>query len=307
MKDAFMSLAESGITPDHRGKVRETLDLGDHLWIVTTDRISAFDCVLPEGLTGKGILLNQLAAFWFRGLEQFIPTHFVSCDDSDLPARFASLRDRVRGRWMLVRKADRLPIECVVRGYLTGSGWAEYRETGFVCGIRLPEGLVEFDRLPQPTFTPTTKEDVGHDRPMSPAETRSLLGAETASEVERLSIEIYQRAAEYALARGIVIADTKFEFGWIDGRLSLIDEALTPDSSRFWTRESLEERPPGWKSPVSLDKQYVRDYLKTLDWNREPPAPPLPPDVEKEALARYARACDSLTEGRKAPDWGGTR
>lgn len=307
MKDAFMSLIDMGVTPDHRGKVRETLDLGDHLWIVTTDRISAFDCVMPEGLAGKGILLNQLAAFWFRGLEQFLPTHFVSCDEPDLPARFASLRDRVRGRWMLVRKADRLPIECVVRGYLTGSGWSEYRETGSVCGIRLPDGLKEFDRLPAPTFTPTTKEDVGHDRPMSPDETRTLLGADVAREVERLSIEVYERAAAYALARGIVIADTKFEFGWIDGKLSLIDEALTPDSSRFWTRESLENRPAGWKSPVSLDKQYVRDYLKTLDWNREPPAPPLPPHVEAEGLARYVRACDSLTEGGKAPAWGGSQ
>jgi len=305
VKDAFMSLESIGVRVDHRGKVRETVDLGDHLWIVTTDRISAFDCVMPEGLTGKGVLLNQLASFWFRGLGRFLPTHFVSADDADLPAPVAAHRDRLHGRWMLVRKAERLPIECVVRRYLTGSGWSEYRETGTVCGIRLPEGLEEFERLPQPTFTPTTKEEVGHDRPMTPDHARSLLGAETAGQIERLSIEIYERAAEYALARGIVIADTKFEFGRIDGRLSLIDEALTPDSSRFWTRASLENRPAGWRGPVSLDKQYVRDYLKTVDWNREPPAPPLPPDVEAEALVRYQRACDSLTEGRAAPAWGG--
>ena len=194
---------------------------------------------------------------------------------------------------MLVRKADRLPIECVVRGYLTGSGWSEYRETGSVCGIRLPEGLKEFDRLPQPTFTPTTKEDVGHDRPMSPAETRSLLGAETASQVERLSIDIYQRAAEYALARGIVIADTKFEFGWIEGRLSLIDEALTPDSSRFWDARTYE---PGRDQP-SFDKQFVRDWLIQSGWDKEPPAPELPGQVVIGSSARYHEAFKRLTGG----------
>lgn len=296
----FQSLGELGIRPWHRGKVRETIDLGDRLLIVTTDRISAFDCVLPEGLPGKGLLLNRLSAFWFRGFSRLMPTHFVSVADGDLPAEFAAHRERLSGRWMLVRKAERVPVECVVRGYLTGSGWAEYRSSGTVCGIGLAPGLREFDRLPEPLFTPTTKAEQGHDEPLTPSQTADLVGAETARALERASLEVYRRGRDYALARGIIIADTKFEFGWIDGRLALIDEVLTPDSSRFWPRESLE----GGGPPEPLDKQYVRDYLKTLDWDRNPPAPPLPPAIVAEALARYRRACDGLTEGRLEPDWG---
>ena len=308
MKDAFMTVRSLGIAPSHSGKVRETIDLGNRLWIVTTDRISAFDCVLPEGLSGKGVLLNQLATFWFRGLADFVPTHFIGSDDLHLPEEFAEHRDVLKGRWMLVRKAERVPVECVVRGYLAGSGWAEYKKSQTVCGIPLPKGLQEFDRLPKPLFTPTTKEDEGHDQPLTPGETKDLLGPELAAEVERLSIEIYERAANFARQKGIVIADTKFEFGHIDGRLSLIDEALTPDSSRFWPLASLRDR--GSKPPESWDKQFVRDYLKTLDWNREPPAPGLPPEIETEALDRYKKACLTLTENRPEPDWspaGSTR
>ncbi len=296
---AFQGLAELGITPQHRGKVRETLDLGDRLLLVTTDRISAFDCVLPEGLPGKGVLLNRISAFWFRGFSKLLPTHFLSVDDADLPAEFAPHRARLSGRWMLARKAQRVPVECVVRGYLTGSGWAEYRQAGTVCGLRLAPGLKEFDRLPEPIFTPTTKAEQGHDQPLTPAETVSLVGAETARELERLSLLVYSRGSDYALRRGIIIADTKFEFGFIDGRMSLIDEVLTPDSSRFWPQASLAAGGP----PDPWDKQYVRDYLKTLAWDRNPPAPPLPPEIAAEALARYRRSYDALTAGAAEPDW----
>jgi phosphoribosylaminoimidazole-succinocarboxamide synthase len=299
MTRLFRTLEDLGLHPWHRGKVRETCDLGERLLIVTTDRISAFDCVLPGGLPGKGILLNRLSAFWLRGFARWMPTHFLSDDEADLPAAFAPHRQALAGRWMLVRKAERVPVECVVRGYLTGSGWAEYRASGTVCGIPLPAGLREFDRLPAPLFTPTTKADEGHDQPLTPAQTGDLVGAETARALERLALEVYRRGADYALDRGIIIADTKFEFGFIDGRLSLIDEVLTPDSSRFWPRASWA---PG-RPPEPLDKQYVRDYLKGLDWDRNPPAPPLPEAIAGEALERYRRACETLTEGRPEPEW----
>jgi len=295
----FHSLDELGIGPDHRGKVRETVDLGQELFIVTTDRISAFDCVLPQGLPGKGVLLNQLSAFWFRGFSQLLPTHFISTDDRDIPGQFAGHLEVLRGRWMRVRKAGRIPIECVVRGYLAGSGWDEYRKTGEILGQAVPGGLKEFDRLPDPLFTPTTKEEEGHDRPISVKEMAGIVGDETAAELERLSLEIYSRGVEYALARGIIIADTKFEFGFIDGRIALIDEVLTPDSSRFWPLESLQRT----GKPDPPDKQYVRDYLKTLDWDRNPPAPDLPDSVVAEALDRYRRAYEDLAGGRERPDW----
>lgn len=303
MKGAFQTVRDLGLEPTHSGKVRETFDLGDTLFIVTTDRLSAFDVVLPEGLTGKGRILNGLTTFWFRGLQRFFPTHFLGTSPDLLPAQFQPHAAALEGRWMRVRKAERLPVECVVRGYITGSGWSEYQKTQSICGIPLPAGLVEFDRFTEPLFTPTTKADEGHDLPMTPEETRATLGADVAREVEALSKAIYAKAAEYALRRGVIIADTKFEFGWIDGKLSLIDEALTPDSSRFWPRASLENRGPGWKAPEPWDKQYVRDYLKTLDWNREPPGPRLPAEVEEEALARYRQAVVAITEGRDEPDW----
>lgn len=301
MQALFQSLDDLGIPADHRGKVRETLDLGSELFIVTTDRISAFDCVLPQGLPGKGILLNQLSAFWFRGFSEFIPTHFISTDDTDIPERFAEHADVLCGRWMRVRKAKRIEIECVVRGYLAGSGWEEYKRSGEILGQAVPPGLSEFDRLPEPLFTPTTKEEEGHDRPISVAEMADIVGGDTAAALERLSLEIYSRGVEYALSRGIIIADTKFEFGFIDGKISLIDEVLTPDSSRFWPLESLQRT----GKPDPLDKQYVRDYLKTLDWDRNPPAPDLPDSVIAEALDRYRRACEDLTEGRDRPAWAG--
>jgi phosphoribosylaminoimidazole-succinocarboxamide synthase len=299
MSALFLSLEELGIRPSHRGKVREICDLGEQLLIVTTDRISAFDCVLPGGLPGKGILLNQLSAFWFRGLSRLLPTHFLSADEADLPARLRPHADRLRGRWMLVEKAERLPIECVVRGYLAGSGWAEYRESGSIAGQALPPGLREFDPLPGGAiFTPTTKEDEGHDEPLSLSEAADLLGGDVARELQRLSLSIFAWASAYALSRGVVIADTKFEFGVIGGRIALIDEALTPDSSRFWPAGS----EPG-RRPTAWDKQYVREYLKTLPWNRTPPAPPLPEDVAAQALALYRCAFDALCGGQREPAW----
>jgi phosphoribosylaminoimidazole-succinocarboxamide synthase len=299
MSDLFLSLEELGLRPTHRGKVREICDLGEELFIVTTDRISAFDCVLPGGLPRKGILLNQLSAFWFRGFSRLLPTHFLSMEDVDLPSRLRPHAAPLRGRWMLVRKAARLPIECVVRGYLAGSGWAEYAEKGSVAGQALPAGLREFDPLPTgPLFTPTTKEDEGHDEPLSLEEAANLIGPEVAHELERLSLFLYERASAYAATRGVVIADTKFEFGVIDGRIHLIDEVLTPDSSRFWPADSV-----GRGVPTAWDKQYVREYLKTLPWNRTPPAPPLPPEVAAQALSLYERAFDTLCGGGKEPVW----
>jgi len=299
MAEVFVSLRDLGLQPTHQGKVRDTLDLGDRLLIVTSDRISAFDCVLPGGLPGKGVLLNQLSAFWFRGLSRLLPTHYLSTEDADLPAALAAHAPALRGRWMLVRKAQRLPVECVVRGYLAGSGWTEYQSRGSVCGITLPAGLKEFDRLPQPIFTPTTKEDEGHDRPLTPEGTRALIGAEQARALEQRSLEIYQRAAKYALSRGVVVVDTKFEFGIIGGELALIDEVLTPDSSRFWPAEALGRS----GLPTAWDKQFVRDYLKTLDWDRTPPAPPLPEEIARRALQLYRLAYDTLTDGRREPAW----
>ncbi len=299
MPDVFRSLDEIGVVPSHRGKVRETCDLGERLFIVTTDRISAFDCVLPDGLPGKGILLNQLSAFWFRGLARYLPTHFITADEAELPQAFSVHAERLRGRWMLVRRAERIPVECVVRGYLAGSGWTEYRKCGSLAGHDLPPGLKEFDRLPSPIFTPTTKEEEGHDQPLSLEDTARRIGADLARELERVSLEIYGRAAAFARSRGVIIADTKFEFGFIEDRLNLIDEALTPDSSRFWPAASLEAgaRPQAW------DKQFVRDYLLQLDWDRNPPAPPLPPEVAAQALELYQRAYDTLTQGEREPHW----
>lgn len=302
MSTPLRSLEDLGLVPSHRGKVRETIDLGDRLLMVTTDRLSAFDCILPDPLPGKGVLLNQLSAFWLRGLSRLEPTHFLSTDLADLPAAFTSVSDHLRGRFLLARKAERVPVECVVRGYLAGGGWSEYQETGAISGERLPAGLSKFARLPEPIFTPTTKEDSGHDLPLPRAGLVARVGAETAALLERRSIDLYRRADRYARARGVVIADTKFEFGWIDGALALIDEALTPDSSRFWPIASAERAARGGGPPESWDKQFIRDYLLTLDWNRTPPAPALPAEVAVEALDRYRRAFDALTGGAREPD-----
>jgi phosphoribosylaminoimidazole-succinocarboxamide synthase len=286
--------------------VRDVYALGeDRLLVVATDRLSAFDVVLPTGIPGKGVVLTQLSLFWFRELAAVVPHHVVTADVAEYPPELRSEREQLEGRSMIVRRTQPLPVECVVRGYLAGSGWKDYKSRGEVCGIALPSGLREADRLPTPLFTPATKAESGHDENISFAEMAERVGVSVAEEARRVSLELYARASAHAEARGIILADTKFEFGLADGRLVWIDEALTPDSSRFWPRDAWA---PG-SSPPSFDKQYVRDYLETLAWDKRPPGPVLPAEVvartrEKyeEALARLrgaARAEDPSDQGRR--------
>lgn len=278
----------------HRGKVRDLYDAGpEHLLVVTTDRLSAFDCVLPMPIPGKGRILNALSHFWFAYTESLIPNHL---SDRPLSSILTDANERrlVEDRAMVVRRLRPLPIEAIVRGYLAGSAWKEYQRTGSVCGVRLPTGLREADRLPEPLFTPSTKAAAGlHDENISYAEAERLLGARYAQAVREASLSVYTRAADYAQSRGVIIADTKFEFGTDEaGTLVLIDEVLTPDSSRFWPQDSYR---PG-TSPLSFDKQYVRDYLETLAWNKRPPAPVLPEEVVSRTQAKYEEALHILTD-----------
>jgi phosphoribosylaminoimidazole-succinocarboxamide synthase len=275
-----------GFTLWRRGKVRDVYDLGDRLLVVATDRISAFDVVLPTGIPGKGVLLTQLSLAWFRRLADVVPNHLITADVSEYGPELAAHRDQLEGRSMLVVKAEPFPVECVVRGYLVGSGWKDYRATGEVCGITLPPGLRESERLDPPLFTPSTKAEKGHDENISFAEVERQLGGDLARELRDLSLEIYSRARAYAETRGIILADTKFEFGRRDGRVIWIDEALTPDSSRFWPVDGYA---PGRSQP-SFDKQYVRDYLDTLAWDKKPPAPSLPAEVVRRTLDKYREA-----------------
>jgi phosphoribosylaminoimidazole-succinocarboxamide synthase len=287
-----------------RGKVRDTYDLGNQLLIVATDRISAFDSVLPCGIPAKGMVLNQLSVFWFRRTSELVPNHLletvddVHCLDSYLSEenRF-DYPDYLRGRAMIVNKVKRLPIECVVRGYISGSAWEEYQQHGTVSGNPMPQGLKESQELDEPIFTPTTKAESGHDEPITMNDIIKLIGLRTAQEIEAKSLDIYNYAREYALSRGIIIADTKFEFGIDNGRLLLIDELLTPDSSRFWDAELYE---PG-KSQPSFDKQPVRDWLVQAGWNKEPPAPMLPPEVIEATTERYVQAYEKITELKLNP------
>ena len=278
----------------YRGKVRDVYQLGDDLLVVATDRISAFDVVLPSGVPNKGLVLNQLSAFWFQKTAHIIPNHLIRVvDDVDwLNATYnISYPPYIAHRSMLVRKAQRIPIECVVRGYISGSAWAEYTEKETISGFPPSHKLKESERLPEPLFTPTTKATTGHDLPISWEEMESLVGEALARELREKSIEIYQYAEDYARSRGIIIADTKMEFGIIEGELHLIDELLTPDSSRFWDTESYA---PGGPQP-SFDKQPVRDWLTQSGWNKEPPAPPLPPEVVAKTAERYQEAYRRLT------------
>jgi len=278
--------------PSHRGKVRDIYDLGDRLLIVATDRISAFDVVLPNGIPGKGAVLTQLSAFWFERTAGVVPSHFLRLADGspqdDLP--FA-LPPELIGRSMVVRKADRLPVECIVRGYLAGSAWAEYQQHGTVCGLRIPPGMQESEPFPEPLFTPTTKAEVGHDENLSAEELVALIGMDIANAIRLRSLALYKYGADFARERGIIIADTKFEFGLLDGEPIVIDEILTPDSSRFWDAEAYR---PGVHQEA-FDKQYVRDWLLRSDWNREPPAPALPPDVVEETARLYREIFRRLT------------
>lgn len=277
----------------HRGKVRDIYVVGDrHLLIVTTDRLSAFDVVLPTPVPGKGEVLTGLSNFWFARTRSIVPNHLANRSLADVVADPAERR-LIQGRAIVVRRLKALPVEAIVRGYLVGSGWKEYRQSGTVSGIALPAGLREADRLPEPIFTPSTKAAVGaHDENISFAKAQELLGADVARRVQTASLALYKDAAEYALSRGIIIADTKFEFGLDEaGDLTLIDEALTPDSSRFWP---VDQYRPG-ANPPSFDKQYVRDYLESLGWNKTPPAPALPPEVVAQTAEKYREALERLT------------
>ena len=278
-----------GLAPSARGKVRDIFDLGDKLLIVATDRLSAFDVVMPTPIPDKGRVLTQLSLFWFDLLNDIIPNHILSA--VDFPAPFDSYADQLAGRSMLVRKTQPLPIECVVRGYLSGSGWKEYAATGGVCGIPLPPGLLESDRLPEPIFTPATKATSGHDENISFHQAATLIGQALAEKVRHVSLEIYRRAAAFALPRGVILADTKFEFGLLQDQLIWIDEALTPDSSRFWPAADYK---PGGAQP-SFDKQFVRDYLERIRWPKTSPGPELPPEVVAATRAKYREAYRLLT------------
>ena len=274
-----------------RGKVRDVYTVEDQLLIVATDRLSAFDVVLPNAIPMKGVVLTQLSLFWFDFLKPVVRNHLITTRVEEYPAPLGQYRDQLEGRSMLVARADVFPIECVARGYLAGSGWKDYQQTGAVCGIKLPAGLRESDRLPEPIFTPATKAETGHDLNISEREAADLIGEEATARLKALTLDIYARASEYAASRGIIIADTKFEFGVKDGEIILVDEALTPDSSRFWPADRYE---PGHAQP-SFDKQFVRDYLETLDWNKQPPGPVLPDDVVTRTRDKYTEAYRLLT------------
>ncbi len=292
MPDVVLQVDLPDVPKIRSGKVREVFDLGDRYLFVATDRISAFDCVLPNGIPNKGQVLNLISAWWFRRLEHIVPHHCLSVRVADLPVRLQEYRGVLRGRAMLVRKARVLPIECIVRGYLIGSGWKDYQATGSVCGIRLRPGYRLADQLDEPLFTPSTKAETGHDVNISFDEVVRIVGGELAERLRSTSLALYRAAASYALERGIIIADTKFEFGLMDdNQLCWVDEALTPDSSRFWPAS---EYRPG-SNPPSFDKQYVRDYLEQLSWNKQPPAPPLPPDVVRRTQEKYLEAFERLT------------
>ena len=280
-----------GIPKLKSGKVREIFDLGDRLLLVATDRISAFDCIMPNGIPRKGEVLTQMSHFWFDMMESLVANHLLARPSDPLPAALQPFTSKLAGRSTIVKKATPLIIECVVRGYLAGSGWKEYRERQTVCGLPLPAGLAESGRLPEPIFTPATKAETGHDENISFAAAEQAVGAALANQARSLSLAIYGKASEYARARGIIIADTKFEFGLFEGKLILIDEVLTPDSSRFWPADQYQ---PGRSQP-SFDKQFVRDYLETLAWNKTPPAPPLPPEVVIKTQAKYEEAYTKLT------------
>ncbi len=283
-----------GVPAPTRGKVRDIYDLGDKLLIVVTDRISAYDVIMNEGIPGKGAVLNQISKFWFDKTADIIQNHVISTDVSDYPEEFQKYRDILEGRSMLVRKTNPIPVECVVRGYVSGSGWMEYQESSSICGIELPEGLVESDKLDEPIFTPATKAELGdHDDNITFEQAAEIIGHDLAEKVRDISIALYTKARDIADGKGIIIADTKFEFG-IDpdnGELILIDEALTPDSSRFWPKD---EYKPG-RSQTSYDKQFVRDFLTSTSWDKTPPPPELPEDVIKGTSEKYGEALIKLT------------
>lgn len=278
--------------PVRRGKVRDVYDIGEHLLLVATDRISAYDCVMPNGIPGKGKILTQLSLFWFDLTASIVPNHIVARDVTDFPAALRSFGDQLIGRSVLVKKTTVIPVECVARGYLTGSGWAEYKQSGTLAGVKLPRGLKQADRLPTPQFTPATKADTGHDENISFERMKADVGTELAEKLKDLTLAIYARAAAYAAERGVILADTKFEFGRLpNGDVLVIDEMLTPDSSRFWPADQYA----AGCEPPSFDKQFVRDYLNRQPWDKQPPAPALPEDVVAGTKKRYAEAFERIT------------
>ncbi len=281
-----------GLSLIHRGKVRDVYQINEQrLLLVATDRISAFDCVFPTPIPYKGAVLTNISAFWFEKFKNLAKNHFISADFDEMPEQIRR-NEEFRGRSMLVKKTEVFPVECIVRGYLEGSGWKDYQATGEICGHRLPLNLKQCEKLPEPIFTPATKAEAGHDENISEVEFAKIIGTENAEKLKSISLEIYRKACDYALTKGIIIADTKFEFGLDEnGEVLLIDEILTPDSSRFWSRENYE---PG-KTQTSFDKQFVREYLETLDWNKKPPAPILPDEIVKATTARYLEAFRILT------------
>jgi phosphoribosylaminoimidazole-succinocarboxamide synthase len=300
MSQALTHIDMPGRPADRSGKVRDLWDLGDRLLIVASDRLSAFDCILPTGIPDKGVLLNQLSVAWFKALEGVIPTHFITDHVPDYPEPFRHHEAILAGRSMLARRAERLDIEFVVRGYLAGSGWTDYRKTGAISGHRLPVGLLEAERLPDILLTPAIKNDIGHDENVSEAEAKARLGAPY-EEARRLSLALYRNMARHVESRGILLADTKFEFGLIKGEVTLIDEIGTPDSSRFWDKAAYT---PG-RTPASFDKQFVRDWLIASGWNRQPPAPPLPDEIVARTRARYEEAVRRIMDPAGRPDFRG--
>lgn len=291
MHEPLLQVELPGVRKIKSGKVREIFDLGETLLMVATDRISAFDVVMPNGIPRKGEVLTQISFFWFDRFRNLVPNHLAQGPEEPLPEQLGAARAWLARRSMIVKKARPLPIECVVRGYLAGSGWKEYRQSRSVCGIPLPPGLQESAELPEPIFTPATKAEEGHDQNISFAQAVELVGREIAERVRDLSLRLYREGRAYARERGIIIADTKFEFGLVGDELILIDEVLTPDSSRFWPADQYQ---PGRSQP-SFDKQFVRDYLETLDWNKQPPGPQLPPDIVEKTSAKYLEAFERLT------------
>jgi phosphoribosylaminoimidazole-succinocarboxamide synthase len=280
-----------GIPRVKSGKVREIFDLGDSLLLLATDRISAFDCVMPNGIPRKGEVLTQISHFWFERFASLVPNHLLAANGDPLPEPLRPFAAKIERRSMIVKKATPLKIECVVRGYLAGSGWSEYRKRQTVCGINLPFGLVESSELPEPIFTPATKAETGHDENISFEQAEQIVGKDIARQVRDLSLKLYTKGRQHARARGLIIADTKFEFGLFNDQIILIDEVLTPDSSRFWPADQYK----AGRSQPSFDKQFVRDYLETLNWNKCPPGPVLPPEVVEKTQAKYLEAYARLT------------
>ncbi|HYI14840.1 MAG TPA: phosphoribosylaminoimidazolesuccinocarboxamide synthase [Thermomicrobiales bacterium] len=291
MTTALSEIQIAGLKRFRRGKVRDTYDLGDRLLMVASDRMSAFDVVLPDAIPDKGAVLTQLSRFWFERTGEVVPNHLISTDVADLPEEVAAAQEVLRGRFMIVKKAERIDIECVVRGYLAGSGWAEYRKSNTVCGERLPDGLTESARLPEPIFTPAAKVDEGHDENISYGKMKQIVGRDLAERLKDASMQLYAHAEAHARTRGIIIADTKFEFGLVDGELIVIDEVLTPDSSRFWEASQYE----AGRSQASFDKQPLRDWLERSGWDKNPPGPPLPGEIIDETAARYRKAYELIT------------